>query len=149
MMEDRKIDLKLRLAEADKKTLNGWTSFSVAELSDKNLDELAFIAEKMEKVGLNLEIIRKNGYDFVVLKLNGDKYRAATTRHAGRKADFENKYDTYGKCTVGELREKLKLTSKTRIAQELGCSRMTLYRIIKNIEDRNPAEDTSVWHYTS
>ena len=110
---------------------------------------MVFASTKMEKVGLNLEIIRKNGYDFVVLKLNGDKYRAATTRHAGRKADFENKYDTYGKCTVGELREKLKLTSKTRIAQELGCSRMTLYRIIKNIEDRNPAEDTSVWHYTS
>lgn len=149
MNEGQKIDLKQRFSEINKKTLDGWTSFTVTELSDKNLDELASMAEMLEKVGINLEINRKTGYDFVVLKVNEEKYRAATTRHAGRKADFEGKYDAYGKCTVAELKEKIKSSSKTQIAQELGCSRMTLYRILKNIEQRNPAGDTSIWHYTS
>lgn len=155
MNGDLKIDLKKRYEEADKKLLNGWTSFTVGELNDKTLDELALISEMLEKVGVELEITRKTktekniGYDFVVLKVNIDKYLAATTRHAGRKANFEGKYDAYGKCTVEELNKKLKTYSKTKIAQELGCSRMTLYRILKNIELRNPDGDTSIWHYTS
>lgn len=155
MNDDRKIDLKQRYMQLDKKDLNGWTSFTVTELNEKNLDELSCFAQMLEKVGVELEITRKKnsesdiGYDFVVLKVNEEKYRAATTRHAGRKADFEGKYDTYGKCTVAELKERLLSESKTKIAQELGCSRMTLYRIIKNITLRNPAGDTSIWHYTS
>ena len=50
---------------------------------------------RVEKVGVELEITRKKntesgiGYDFVVLKVNEEKYNAATTRHAGRKADVE------------------------------------------------------------
>ena len=92
---------------------------------------------------------KKFTYDFIVLKVNEEKYQNVKTRHAGRKADFERKYDTYGKCTVAELEEKLKKMKKTEIALDLGCSRMTLYRIIKNIEERKPAKDTSIWHYTS
>ena len=149
MNNDNKLDLKQRLSEIDIKSLNGLTSFSVAELSDKTLDELAFFADRLEKVGISLEIIRKTGFDFVILNMNKEKYQATTTRHAGRKADFESKYDNYGKCTVRQLKEKLNSTSKTKIAEELGCSRMTLYRIIKNIEQRNPDGDTSIWHYTS
>jgi hypothetical protein len=150
-----KIDLKKRYVESDKNALNGWTSFTTGELSESSLDELAVIADKLEKIGVTLEITRKKnsdtgiGYDFVVLKVNEEKYHAAISRHAGRTADFEGKYDTYGKCTVAELQEKLLSDSKTKIAQELGCSRMTLYRIIKNINLRNPAGDTSIWHYTS
>jgi len=86
---------------------------------------------------------------FIALKINEDKYRSVMSRHAGRKADFDRKYDMYGKCTVAELEEKLLTMKKTEIAGELGCSRMTLYRIINNIAERNPAKDTSIWHYTS
>ena len=149
MKNDNKLDLKQRLSEIDIKSLNGLTSFSVAELSDKTLDELAYFADRLEKVGISLEIIRKTGFDFVILNMNKEKYQATTTRHAGRKADFEEKYDKYGKCTVEELMYKLQTMSKTRIAKELGCSRMTLYRVIKNIEVRKPSKDTSIWHYTS
>ena len=130
-------------------------SFSVGELSENSLDELALIADKLEKFGVIAEITRKKnaetgvGYDFIVLKVREEKYNAAITRNAGRKADFNKKYDTYGRCTVEELKKKLVFMSKTKIAQELGCSRMTLYRIINNIELRNPAGDTSIWHYTS
>ena len=153
-MDDR-IDLKRRLQITDNKKLKGVVSFTVGELNETSLDELAFFADKLEKIGISLEITRKKntensiGYDFVVMKLNEEKYRSATTRHAGRKADFEEKYDKYGKCTVDELREMLKTMSKTDVAKELGCSRMTLYRILNNISMRNPAGDTSIWHYTS
>ena len=152
---NHKIDLKKRLQTIEAKKLKGLVSFTAGELSEANLDELAFLAEKLEKIGISLEITRKKssetetGYDFVVLKVNEDRYQSAMTRHAGRKADFNEKYDKYGKCTVEELREKLKTMPKTKIAQELGCSRMTLYRILENIEKRNPAGEISIWHFTS
>ncbi len=152
---DEKIDLNKRLQITDNKKLKGVVSFTAGELNETSLDELAFFADKLEKIGISLEITRKKntengiGYDFVVMKLNEEKYRSATTRHAGRKADFEEKYDKYGKCTVEELMEMLKTMSKTDVAKELGCSRMTLYRILNNISKRNPAGDTSIWHYTS
>lgn len=155
MSTDQKIDLKKRLSEINTKSLNGWVSFTAGELSENSLDELAVLAEMLEKVGISVEISKKcreeTGllYDFIVLKVNEDKYRSAMGRHAGRKADFNKKYDTYGKCTVAELEEKLRTMKKTEIAKELGCSRMTLYRIINNISERNPAKDISVWHYTS
>ena len=155
MKSEHKIDLKQRLSETDRNTLNGLVSFTAGELSENSLNELAMISDLLNKVGISLEISRKTNsetklnYDFVVLKVNEEKYHAAITRHAGRKSDFERKYDAYGKCTVADLEEKLKTMKKTEIARELGCSRMTLYRIINNISERNPAKDTSIWHYTS
>jgi len=155
MAAEQKIDLKQRLKNADTKLLNGLVSFTAGELSENSLNELAMISEMLDRVGITLEVTRKkNGetevaYDFIVLKVNEEKYHTVKTRHAGRKADFENKFDKYGKCTVEELSNKLQTMSKTQISQELGCSRMTLYRVLKNIELRNPSGDTSIWHYTS
>jgi DNA invertase Pin-like site-specific DNA recombinase len=130
-------------------------AFTAQPLNDKSLNELAALSELLQKVGFSLETTRKGNpslgleYDYITIKLDKEKYNEVVTRHAGRKADFEEKYDKYGKCTVAELKEMLMTMSKTNIAQELGCSRMTLYRILKNIEERNPAGDTSIWHYTS
>lgn len=129
--------------------LNGWVSFTAQSLGETQLKELDGMAQLLEKVGVGLEVTRNESSDFIVLKINKDKYNKAITRHAGRKADFNKKYDSYGKCTVAELKEKVKTMTKTNIAAELGCSRMTLYRILNNIEILNPAEDTSIWHYTS
>ncbi len=153
MEQGKQIDLKSR--RAGKSKPDGWVSFTTQSLSEKNLDELAAFAGLLEKVGVSLEISRKESkgagleYDFIVLKVNEEQYKKAITRHAGRKADFNKKYDKYGKCTVAELEEKLNTMPKTKIAAELGCSRMTLYRILKNIELQHPAKDTSIWHYTS
>ena len=155
MKNEQKIDLKQRLSELDEQSLNGSVAFTAQALSDSNLNELAVMAEMLERIGISVEINRKENsgtglaYDFIVMKINEEKYKTAMTRHAGRKADFNKKYDTYGKCTVAELEEKLLVMSKTKIAQELGCSRMTLYRIIKNIAVQKPVGDTSIWHYTS
>jgi len=88
-------------------------------------------------------------YDFIVMKVDEEQYKAALTRKAGRKPDFKKKYDMYGKCTVGELQERLKTMTKSDIARELGCPRMTLYRILKNIAENHPDSETSIWHYTS
>lgn len=155
MKIEQKIDLKSRARSLDKQSLNHWVSVTTQTLSDNSLDELAAIAELLEKVGVTLEIARNKNqglgldYDFLTVKVNKEQYSRAINRHAGRKADFNQKYDKYGKCTVKELQEKLKTTSKTKIAQELGCSRMTLYRIIDNISKREPDGSTSIWHYTS
>ena len=137
------------------KKFTGLVSFTAQPINDTGLEELCQMAELLKKVGVSLETTRKTNiglgleYDYVTIQLDMEKYNDVLTRHAGRRADFEKKYDTYGKCTVEELKNRLKNTSKTKIAQELGCSRMTLYRILKNIELRKPADDTSIWHYTS
>ena len=150
-----KIDLKQRLTEKNNLSRNGWVTFTTQKLSENSLNELAFFSEMLEKVGISLEVTRKQKaeselcYDFVAMKWNEEKYKTVMNRHAGRKAGFEEKYDKYGKCTVEELEERLKGNSKTKIAKELGCSRMTLYRILHNIELRNPAGDISIWHFTS
>lgn len=155
MKKEQKIDLSNRLMSTEKQKLNGWVSFTALTVNDKNLDELAAMAHMLKQVGVSIEVTRKENkeagseYDFVVLKINKEQYYKVLTRHAGRKADFNQKYDKYGKCTVAELQDKLQNMTKTKIAQELGCSRMTLYRILKNIAKLNPAGDTSIWHYTS
>ena len=139
----------------DNKNFNGIVSFTAQPLNDASLEELSVMTELLKKVGVTLETSRKSNatlgltYDSITIRLDKEKYNEVLTRHAGRKADFEGKYDMYGKCTVAELKDRLKTSSKTKIAQELGCPRMTLYRIIKNIELRNPAGDISIWHYTS
>lgn len=155
MTKETKIDLKKQFHTAEQKELNGWVSFTAQNLTEQSLNELAAMAERLEKVGFSLEVSRKENtetgltYDFLVLRVNEEQYQSIMTRHAGRKPDFEKKYDSYGKCTVAELKEKLVTMNKSKIAEELGCSRMTLYRILHNIEARNPAGDTSIWHYTS
>ena len=133
----------------------GFISFTAQTLSEKNLDELAALANLMERVGISVEVNRNQNpetglsYDFIVMKVNDEQYKNAITRNAGRKPDFNKKYDMYGKCTVAELQEKLKIMTKSDIAKELGCPRMTLYRILHNIEENKPDPKTSIWHYTS
>lgn len=153
MEQEKQINLKNR--PIDNHNLNGWVSFTTHALNENSLNELAAISEMLDRVGISLEISRKDNsnigldYDFIVLKVNKEQYKKSMTRYAGRKADFNKKYDKYGKCTVAELKEKLNTMTKTKIAEELGCSRMTLYRILKNITALSPEESRSIWHYTS
>ena len=153
-MEQRKqIDLKKR--KKDDKELNGWVSFTTHVLNERSLDELAAISEMLDKAGVSIEISRNANdavgteYDFITIRVNKEQYKKAMSRHAGRKADFNKKYDQYGKCTVAELQEQLRSKSKTKIAEELGCSRMTLYRILENISKMEPDGEMSIWHFTS
>ena len=154
IMDNKKaIDLKSRIE--DNYHAEGLISITAQTLSDKNLDELAALSKLMERVGVSVEVNRNKNpetglsYDFIVMKVNKEQYRNAVTRKAGRKPDFDKKYDRYGKCTVRELQEKLKTMTKSDIAKELGCPRMTLYRILRNISENKPDPDTSIWHYTS
>ncbi len=149
------MDLENRSQKNKHKKLNHWVSFTAQPLSEENLDELATINELLKQVGVSVTITRNENaatgfsYDFLVLKVNKEQFTHAKKRGAGRKANFDAKHEKYGKCTVTELRELLQSRKKTEIAEKLGCSRMTLYRIVKNIEARNPEADTSIWHYTS
>ena len=98
---EEKIDLKQRLTEKNNLSRNGWVTFTTQKLSENSLNELAFFSEMLEKVGISLEVTRKQKaeselcYDFVAMKWNEEKYKTVMNRHAGRKADFEEKYDKY------------------------------------------------------
>ena len=131
-----------------------YISFPVYSLDEKTMQGLAELSEILEKVGVLVSVDRverpgASAYDMFRLKVNEEQYRKITTRNAGRKQNFLEKYEKYAQCTVGELKKMLNSTTKTEIARYLGCSRMTLYRIIKNIADYEPEESVSVWHYTS
>ena len=82
MSTEQKIDLKQRLKNTDTKLLNGLVSFTAGELSEKNLNELALISELLDRVGISLEVTRKINketkfaYDFIVLKVNEEKYQS-------------------------------------------------------------------------
>lgn len=155
-MENRKyIELKQRMEGRGTQSMAGFVSFTAHTLSEESLDELALISQCLNKVGITLQIERRENidagtsFDFVTLKVNEKRFNESTTRHAGRKPNFAEKYDKYGECTVAELQEKIKCESKTKIAEELGCHRMTLYRILKNISEMNPDRSMSIWHFTS
>ena len=152
---DNKTQIELNNRITETYQPEGFISFTAQTLNDKKLDELAAFANLMERVGISVDITRNQNpetglsYDFIVMKVDEEQYKAALTRKAGRKPDFNKKYDMYGKCTVGELQERLKTMTKSDIARELGCPRMTLYRILKNIAENHPDPETSIWHYTS
>ena len=154
-MERRtEIDLRKRKEENHVRHMEGHTSFIAFALSEKKLDEMSVLAELLSKVGIGLTVERYENadtgseYDMVSFTVNEAQYDTITTRHAGRKSSYSDKYRKYGECTVEELREKLKLLPKTKVAEELGCSRMTLYRILHNIAEQKPEGYMSIWHYT-
>ncbi|MBE5950170.1 MAG: hypothetical protein E7260_01105 [Lachnospiraceae bacterium] len=124
-------------------------------MDDRLLGELSKLSGVLEKVGIFLSVDRhfndenKPQYDLLRVKVEEEHYKKIVTRNAGRKQNFIEKYEKYRACTVEELNFLLASMTKTKIAESLGCSRMTLYRIIKNIEKYEPEGNMSVWHYTS
>jgi len=155
MSEKYRIDLGKRLKEEKKSKGEGYVSLPSYPLSESKLDDLAYLSALLEKAGISLSVDRHTDaergpdYDIITLAVHTERYNKVITRHAGRKPNFEEKYNKYRECTVTELKEKLTKQSKTRIAEELGCSRMTLYRILKNVEKLSADGEVSIWHYTS
>ena len=155
MIQSKQIDLKNRCKHTEKQKEISSVSVPVYLLDETSLDEVAGISELLDKVGISIQIDRYedsetlSSYDMLRFKVSTEQYKKAMTRHAGRKQNFIEKCEKYKACTVGELKEYRNNTTKVKIAEELGCSRMTLYRIIKNIAKYHPEDHMSIWHYTS
>ena len=121
-------------------------------LREEEADKLKELSVMLSKVGVTMEVERsgnetKNTCDKLTFRVNQVQYEKSVTRHAGRKSTFSDKCDRYGECTVEELQKKLSSMSKVKVAEELGCSRMTLYRILRNLSEVNPEGYMSIWHY--
>jgi len=150
-----KIDLESRKKSNEKQVRSDYLSLLAYPINEKTLGELADLSAMLRTVGITLRIDRyedtdyRSGYDIVTFRINEEKYQRITNRNAGRKPNFIAKYEKYRPCTVLELRSMLETKTKTETARILGCSRMTLYRILKNLKELKPEEDRSVWHYTS
>lgn len=150
-----KIELKNRRLDKEKSLQTDSVSLPVYLMDEKTLDEVARLSEVLERVGISLHIERHentgltSSYDMLRIKVNEEKYKKITTRYAGRKQNFIEKHKKYKACTVEELKGYLETMTKTKTAALLGCSRMTLYRMIKNIEKYGPEGYMSIWHYTS
>lgn len=155
MTASTKIDLKNRSANNENTISVSSVSLPVYLLNEKTLDEMARLSEVLEKVGVSLNIERyentelTSSHDTLHIKVNEEQYKKITTRYAGRKQNFIEMHEKYKVCTVEELKEYLSKMTKTKTAALLGCSRMTLYRVIRNIEKYEPEGDMSIWHYTS
>ena len=121
-------------------------------------NELALLQALLKKVGIELCAFEYAESDTLLLTFRIDltTYNRKTTRKAGRKISYNKVQERgYSPCTIGELRERLKAKpQKTTLAAELGCPRITLYRIIKNLdaEDWYEGDDylqtRSIWNYT-
>lgn len=124
-------------------------------ISDDAAKELGVLKEYLEKVGIKLSATRHkddtSGFttDILSFAINNAAYKKAVYRNAGRKMDY-HKHERYKPCTVAELKEKLETMNKSEIAEELGCQRGTLYRILKNVDfDDKDEQNYSIWSYTS
>lgn len=134
--------------------LEDFAYIPITPLEDDTLNNLIAISKLLERLGVSLSIDRYPASDepsrlFLKIQIDEDQFHFATNRNAGRKKDLTME-SRYKHCTVAELREMQKDMRKTDIANELGCPRMTLYRIFKNLETAdNVCDDDSIWSYTS
>ena len=122
---------------------------------EDEIHKLAVLKECLEKVGIELTVDtadEEGMRDYLMFKIDFDKFDTATSRRAGRKKDYTMD-KRYKSCTVAELKEKLdKGMKKTEIMRELGCPKPTLYRIIKNLDgfwDKKHFQDYDIWDFTS
>ena len=143
-------EIKLVLErDIDTKSFNDTYSSVVCEIKDDNIHSLAVLKECLSKVGITLEAKRYEHNDILNFKIDFETFNKVTKRGAGRKKDYSME-KKYKKCTVSELKTKLKTMKKCDIIEELECPKATFYRILKNIELDNIAEDEdSIWLYTS
>lgn len=118
----------------------------ICEISEQNIHELAVLKEYLEKVGIMVNAVRYPGTDILSFSIHKETYEKVVNRNAGRKKDYHMD-ERYKSCTVAQLDAKMKTMKKQDIINELGCPKMTFYRILKNIDW--DAKDMSIWHFTS
>lgn len=144
--------IEIELKNGISKFNDGYSSIicRIREEDEESMHKLAVLKDCLNKVGIKMEAVRSDCTDLLTFKIDFDTFEKVTNRGAGRKKDYDMG-KKYKECTVGELKEKLKTMKKSEIAEELGCPRMTLYRILKNMESSLSADlDTmSIWFFTS
>ena len=93
-----------------------------------------------------LNAVRYPGTDILSFSIHKETYEKVVNRNAGRKKDYHMN-ERYQSCTVAQLEEKMKKMKKQDIILELGCPKMTFYRILKNINWEE--KEVSIWKFTS
>lgn len=91
----------------------------------------------LKKVGFKISFHESTNsdYDFAYFSKTND-FEKIHTRNAGRK-----RIDHTCFITFGELKKKLKNSKADKVAKECGISRSTLFRRIKEAEEKNLADD--------
>lgn len=141
--------IEIALVKDEKKelsTLNDDYISVICEISEQNIHELAVLKEYLGKVGIMVNAVRYPQTDILSFSINKETYEKVVNRNAGRKKDYHMN-ERYKSCTVTQLEEKMKIMKKQAIINELGCPKMTFYRILKNIDWEK--KDMSIWEFTS
>lgn len=141
--------IEIPLVKDEKKALSNYHDDYISvicEISEQNIHELAILKEYLGKVGITVNAVRYPQTDILSFSIQKETYEKVVNRNAGRKKDY-NMNKRYKSCTVAQLDEKIKTMKKQDIINELGCPKMTFYRILKNIDWE--AKDMSIWEFTS
>lgn len=95
----------------------------------------------LKKVGFKISFYESpnSDYDFAYFSKTED-FEKIHTRNAGRK-----RIDHTCFITFGELKKKLKSSKADQVAKECGVSRSTLFRRIKEAEEKNLADDDFIF----
>lgn len=153
-MKQEKIDIKNRTYDDHRN--NVYMSFILHQVDEETYDNIAMLQDYLGRMGIEFDVTHytpEDGndgrpFDIMAINIDQEKFNTYATRKAGRKFD-RNKEERYKPCTVIELNNMLATMKKSEIAEYLGCPRMTLHRIIKNLEGHNFDPESSIWYYTS
>lgn len=111
-----------------------WTENFPAELrlnddtfsQEENLKTISLLNETLNKFGIEVEM-QENGSRAIFRK--NEDFRTKTTRNAGKKRKL------IGKLSLSEIEERIKKSSAEEVATEMGISRSTLFRRMKEAKE--------------
>ena len=94
-------------------------------LEQREVQVINEINEVLSRIGMELEIVQHKQKNYLDINYDTDAYKKATSRNAGKK-----------RKTISPTRvQDIKQMTKTQAAAELGVSRSTLYRRLKEAQE--------------
>lgn len=122
-------------------------SYLVLKISDEEKETLE-LAKALKPFGIDIELNKSQlNYDssqeYYTLKIsyNSDKLKKKQTRNAGVKLQYNRKaYE----LSIADIEKRLETETCQAIADELGMSRMTLYRKLKKANETNINKSLSI-----
>lgn len=129
---------KNKMDTGEVKDVNKYLHFiQPGEIDDvEKIEKVSELNNILSQVGVSLELEEHRAendiYTSLAIRYNPQKIKEKLKRNAGRKGSVIT-----GDWTVGQIRERMKQGETAEdIAKELGVSRATLFRKLKEAEDR-------------
>ena len=105
--------------------------YNTNTLSDQDLADLN---DMFESIGLHFERDEKQYSGNIIIEADDEVYAKAVRRNAGRPYAILKENGYLAHVTKGEIRKRMETDTASEIAKQLGISRRTLFRRMKEAE---------------